>query len=160
MKRAFLFNEFPEVVSMSAGKTGSESKTNELTALTIPSADQPPARPTGAATEAEDKVEDWRVGLPEADMPPWFRPARNPSRALSLLSARGFRTRMIRWRRQLNHINALEPTLKSEDDASLKKRSLAIRYRAMAGEKLPVLLPEAYALVREAGRRSAVDASL
>ena len=80
------------------------------------------------------------------------RPEAN--RALSLMAARGFRTKMIRWRRQLEQINGLEPTLKSEDDHSLRKRSLALRYRAMAGEKLGVLLPEAYALVREAGRRA------
>ncbi len=61
---------------------------------------------------------------------------------------------MIRWRRQLSQINDLESTLQAEDDASLRKRSLALRYRAMAGEKLSTLLPEAYALVREAGRRA------
>src|SRR5690606_14189781 len=41
-----------------------------------------------------------------------------------------------------------------ENDLSLRKRSLALRYRAMAGEKLVALLPEAYALCREAGRRA------
>jgi len=48
----------------------------------------------------------------------------------------------------------LEATLQGEEDAGLKKRSLALRYRAMAGERLKSLLPEAYALVREAGRRT------
>ncbi len=80
------------------------------------------------------------------------RPEAN--RTLSVLAARGFRTKMLRWRRQLEQINALETTLLGEDDSSLRKRSLALRYRAMAGEKLGILLPEAYALVREAGRRS------
>ena len=80
------------------------------------------------------------------------RPETN--RTLSVLAARGFRTKMLRWRRQLEQINALETTLLGEDDPSLRKRSLALRYRAMAGEKLGILLPEAYALVREAGRRS------
>ena len=61
---------------------------------------------------------------------------------------------MVRWQRQLARINALESTLQAEEDASLKKRSLALRYRAMAGERLKSLLPEAYALVREAGRRA------
>ncbi|MFK8112458.1 MAG: preprotein translocase subunit SecA [Rubripirellula sp.] len=70
------------------------------------------------------------------------------------MSARGFRTKMLRWRRQLALINGLESTLEKEDDASLRKRSLALRYRAMAGEKLSILLPEAYALVRESGRRT------
>jgi preprotein translocase subunit SecA len=82
--------------------------------------------------------------------------ARRPesNRALSLWTARGFRLRMIRWRRQLAEINTLEPQLQAEDESTLRKRSLALRYRAMAGEKLSLLLPEAYALVREAGRRS------
>ena len=74
-------------------------------------------------------------------------------RALSLLSARGFRVKMVRWRRQLAQITELESTLMAEDDSALRKRSLALRYRAKAGEKLGLLLPEAYALVRESGRR-------
>ncbi len=61
---------------------------------------------------------------------------------------------MVRWKRQLSLVNALEPVLMKEPDTELRKRSLAIRYRAMAGEKLSLLLPEAYALVREAGRRA------
>ena len=75
-------------------------------------------------------------------------------RTLSVWSARGFRMRMLRWTRQLAHVNSLESTLKAEDDSAIRKRSLALRYRAMAGEKLSVLMPEAYALVREAGRRA------
>ncbi len=75
-------------------------------------------------------------------------------RMFSAISRQGFRPKMVRWRRQLAQINALEATLRQEDDASLRKRSLALRYRAMAGEKLPTLLPESYALVREAGRRT------
>ena len=76
------------------------------------------------------------------------------SRALSLFSQRGFRPKMIRWRNQLAAINDWESKLQSEDDAALRKRSLALRYRAMAGEKLSGLLPEGYALVRESGRRT------
>ena len=75
-------------------------------------------------------------------------------RALSVASARGFRLKMLRWRRQLAEISAMEPTLIAESDALLRKRSLALRYRAMAGERLGTLLPEGYALVREAGRRA------
>ncbi len=67
---------------------------------------------------------------------------------------RGLSFRFARWRRLLGQINELEPMLIKETDADLRKRSLAIRYRAMAGEKLGLLLPEAYALCREAGRRS------
>jgi len=39
-------------------------------------------------------------------------------------------------------------------DQELRKKSLALRYRARSGEPLVRLLPEAYALVREAGRRT------
>ncbi len=74
--------------------------------------------------------------------------------ATSFLSARNFRPRMVRWRRQLARVNALESVLIKESDADIRKRSLALRYRAMAGEKLSTLLPEGYALCREAGRRS------
>ncbi|QDS91365.1 preprotein translocase subunit SecA [Roseimaritima multifibrata] len=66
----------------------------------------------------------------------------------------GASPRMLRWRRKLVQINELEPELTGEDDVTLRKRSLALRYRAMSGEKLASLLPEAYALVREAGRRA------
>ena len=82
------------------------------------------------------------------------RRSSDPSGALSPFSRQGIRPRMVRWRRQLAQINALEPTLRGEDDLALRKRSLALRYRAMAGERLSSLLPEAYALVREAGRRA------
>lgn len=68
--------------------------------------------------------------------------------------ASNWRPRMVRWQRQLARVNALESTLQAEDDQTIRKRSLALRYRAMAGEKLSELLPEAYALCREAGRRS------
>jgi preprotein translocase subunit SecA len=66
----------------------------------------------------------------------------------------GLSFRMARWRKMLRQINDFEPTLMREDDVNLRKRSLALRYRAMAGEKLATILPEAYALAREAGRRA------
>lgn len=62
--------------------------------------------------------------------------------------------RMSRWRRRLPEVAAWEPTLREETPTQLKKRSLSLRYRARSGEKLDVLLHEAYALVREAGRRT------
>jgi preprotein translocase subunit SecA len=54
----------------------------------------------------------------------------------------------------LPKISALEPELQELGDHDLRKRSLALRYRARSGEPLARLLPEAYALVREAGRRT------
>ena len=44
------------------------------------------------------------------------RPEAN--RALSPMAARGFRAKMLRWRRQLEQINAMEPMLVGEDDHS------------------------------------------
>jgi preprotein translocase subunit SecA len=58
------------------------------------------------------------------------------------------------WRALLEAIAAWEPELQRTDDQKLRKRSLALRYRAKGGEPLPSLLPEAYALVREAARRT------
>ena len=67
----------------------------------------------------------------------------------------GFSSRFVaRWALLLPKINALEPEMMRLDDHQLRKRSLALRYRAKSGEPLPRLLPEAYALVREAGRRT------
>jgi len=66
----------------------------------------------------------------------------------------GLSFRMARWRKMLRQINDLEPTLIKEEEINLRKRSLALRYRAMSGEKLSSILPEAYALAREAGRRA------
>ena len=88
------------------------------------------------------------------DDPTNQRHTHDTGRTLSVLSRQGFRPRMVSWKRQLAKINAMEAVLMKEDDDAIRKRSLAIRYNAMAGEKLSSLLPEAYALVREAGRRA------
>jgi preprotein translocase subunit SecA len=68
------------------------------------------------------------------------RRSKDTGRTLSMFSRQGFRPQMVRWKRQLAQVNAFE--------------ELALRYQAMAGEKLSTLLPEGYALVREAGRRA------
>lgn len=54
----------------------------------------------------------------------------------------------------LPQIAALEPELQGLDAGQLRKRSLALRYRAKSQEPFDRLLPEAFALVREAGRRT------
>jgi preprotein translocase subunit SecA len=59
-----------------------------------------------------------------------------------------------RWAQLLPKIAALEPELMALGDSQLRKRSLSVRYRAKSGEPLGNLLVEAYALVREAGRRT------
>ena len=51
-------------------------------------------------------------------------------------------------------VAAFEPQLQQLTDDELRKRSLALRYRAKSREPLEHILPEAYALVREAGRRT------
>lgn len=62
--------------------------------------------------------------------------------------------RMARWSLMLQAINDWEPTLQKETDQQLRKRSLSLRFQAKSGEKLDNLLPEAYALVREAAVRT------
>jgi preprotein translocase subunit SecA len=57
------------------------------------------------------------------------------------------------WARYVPQIAALEEPLKQQSDFDLKKASLSLRYRARSGEPLERLLVEAFALVRESGRR-------
>ena len=82
------------------------------------------------------------------------RRAGDPSAGRGGISGGLLNPKMSRWKRQLRLIGAMEDELKSIDDATLRKRSLALRYRAMAGERLADLLPQGYALVRESGRRN------
>ena len=56
-------------------------------------------------------------------------------------------------RRLVATIESLGPALTEQTDAELKKGYLSLRYRAKSGELLDRLLPECFALVREAGRR-------
>jgi preprotein translocase subunit SecA len=62
--------------------------------------------------------------------------------------------RLAQWGQMLPQVAAFEPELQKESDRELRKRSLSLRFRAKSGEKLASLLPEAYALVREASRRA------
>jgi preprotein translocase subunit SecA len=62
--------------------------------------------------------------------------------------------RLNRWYGLLPAINGLEPELMALADDQLRKRSLSLRYRAKSGVPLSELMPEAYAVVREAGRRT------
>ena len=63
------------------------------------------------------------------------------------------RGRMAQWAAYIPQIAALEEGLMHQSDFDLKKKSLSLRYRARSGESLDSLLVEAFALVREAGRR-------
>ena len=51
-------------------------------------------------------------------------------------------------------INGLEPELEALDDAAVRARTDAFRSRLAAGESLDDLLPEAFATVREAAKRT------
>jgi preprotein translocase subunit SecA len=62
--------------------------------------------------------------------------------------------RLASWGKVLDQIASFEPELQNESDRDLRKRSLSLRYRAKAGENLSRVLPEAYALVREASVRT------
>ncbi|MBA0656179.1 hypothetical protein Goklo_008563 [Gossypium klotzschianum] len=50
-------------------------------------------------------------------------------------------------------INKLEPTMAALSDTQLKEKTFALKERASQGESLDSLLPEAFAVVREASKR-------
>ena len=58
------------------------------------------------------------------------------------------------YEKTTRRINALEPALQEASDAQLKERASALRRRAREGRGKDELLPEAYALVREASVRT------
>lgn len=58
-----------------------------------------------------------------------------------------------RMQRQVNQVSVLEPQVEALDDAALKQRTVELRERLERGESLDALLPEAFATVREAGKR-------
>lgn len=62
--------------------------------------------------------------------------------------------RLAQWSMLLPRIAALESDLSERTEQELRKQSLSLRYRARSQEPLDRLLPEAFALVREAGRRT------
>ncbi len=61
--------------------------------------------------------------------------------------------RLASYEGRLASIEALEPQLTGALDRTLAERSASLRERARAGTPTDDLLPEAFALVREAGRR-------
>jgi len=58
------------------------------------------------------------------------------------------------YRRVVEKINALEPTLQGLDDAALRAKTDEFKARVAKGESLDDLLPEAFAVVREGGKRA------
>jgi preprotein translocase subunit SecA len=58
------------------------------------------------------------------------------------------------YRRTAQQINELEPRMEALDDAALRAKTDEFRQRLGQGETLDQLLPEAFAVVREAGKRT------
>ena len=59
-----------------------------------------------------------------------------------------------RLRKTVDAINALEPKMRKLSDAEMRDYTETLKSRAVGGESLDELLPEAYALVREASVRT------
>ena len=59
-----------------------------------------------------------------------------------------------RMRKVVARISALEETMQALDDNALRAKTDEFRSRLNEGEKLDQLLPEAFAVVREAGVRA------
>jgi preprotein translocase subunit SecA len=55
---------------------------------------------------------------------------------------------------QVRAINALEPTVAALSDEALRNKTAELKARVAAGETLDAVLPEAFAVVREAGKRT------
>ena len=61
---------------------------------------------------------------------------------------------VTRLRRGVGHINALEPDMQRLSDSELAAKTVEFRQRLESGATLDELLPEAFAVVREAGKRT------
>jgi preprotein translocase subunit SecA len=80
-----------------------------------------------------------------------FDRLRSPLQAVSNSIAR---RQIARWTAILPKIASYEDELKELSAFDMRKRSLSLRYRLKSHEPIDHLLPEAFALVREAGRRT------
>ncbi len=76
-----------------------------------------------------------------------------PRGVSSLFSGKGH-WRLARWASVLPRIEAFEAKYRDLADAELRKESLSLRYRVRCGESMADILPEAFGLAREAGRRT------
>ncbi|MFN4063619.1 MAG: preprotein translocase subunit SecA, partial [Parazoarcus communis] len=62
--------------------------------------------------------------------------------------------RLVRqYSQTVRRINALEPEVSALSDEALKAKTVEFKQRVANGETLDALLPEAFAVVREAGKR-------
>jgi preprotein translocase subunit SecA len=71
-------------------------------------------------------------------------------RALRLGEGRKFKT----YQKRVDSINRIEPEMETLEDHELREEADALRERARNGESLDELLPESFALTREAARRT------
>ncbi|MDE3070421.1 MAG: hypothetical protein KGJ43_06800, partial [Acidobacteriota bacterium] len=71
-------------------------------------------------------------------------------RALNIGESKKFKE----YERRVKLICAFEPELEEESDDELRERMDVLRARARDGESLDDLLPECFAIVREAGKRT------
>src|SRR5690348_5756162 len=62
--------------------------------------------------------------------------------------------RLRRFRSYVGRINALEEQMRAASDADLSRKSAELRYQARAGAEAPALIVGAFALMREACRRT------
>jgi preprotein translocase subunit SecA len=63
--------------------------------------------------------------------------------------------RLLRqYRKTVQTINGMEPTYEAMDDATLRGQTELLKGRIAAGESLDAVLPEAFAVVREASKRA------
>jgi preprotein translocase subunit SecA len=78
----------------------------------------------------------------------------NVSSTLKIWAQGPVQGRLNEWSAAVAAVAAMEPEVHQLADPELRKRSLSLRYRAKSREPLETLLPEAFALVREAAVRS------
>src|SRR5579875_3560025 len=72
------------------------------------------------------------------------------NRALRLVEGKQFKS----YEQRVARINAFEEEFSLYEDHEIREAADALRERARNGESLDDLLPETFALVREAGRRT------
>src|SRR6476661_5558669 len=71
-------------------------------------------------------------------------------RALNVGESKKFKV----YERRVERVNAFEPELELESDEELRQRFATLREEAREGRDLEDLLPESFAITREAGRRT------
>jgi len=76
-----------------------------------------------------------------------------PKLLTSIFGSRNDRL-LKQYRAVVQQVNALEPKFEQLDDAALKAKTEEFKQRVAKGESLDDLLPEAFAVVREGGKRA------